>query len=167
MLFFCCSAMLFRPSFRSFPFRAGGGTLIRFYYKTAARKKEVPFAKFGKFTINFFEPSKRERCKACERKGNIGPEGPQRAQKAREDEKIHERSGKCAEEHIEPQLAPADAQRERQQHRYEQHAVERVERGGEGGAFGAQQPQGAQQIIEKGERRAQQEGREKALPLHG
>lgn len=147
--------------------RAQGGTLIRLYYKTAAGKKKVPFAKFGKFTINFFEPPKRERCKARERKQDIGPEGPQRAQEPRCREEVERGAAERAEKHEEAHFSAADAQGKEKYAEREQYAVERIERGGEERVMPAVQPQRAQQIVKEGERRTQQERGEKALSLHG
>lgn len=155
------------PPLSAFSLRAQGGTLIRLYYKTATGKKEVPFAKFGKFTIKNFEQAERERGKAREREEKVGPECPQRAKKSGRREEIDRRAPKCPGEHIEPQLTAADAQGEKKHGEHRQRAVERIERGGEEPIVPAVQPQSAQKVVNERERCAEQEGSEKSLSLRG
>lgn len=87
------------------------------------------------FTIIFFHQQKRRAQKTGEGKETVGPEVPKRAEERREERKAQV----CAEgnegEHIEPQLALADAQREGEKGGGEEESVERVEqvRSGRGG----------------------------------
>jgi len=138
---------------------------IRFHYKPVAGKKKVPFAKFGKFTIKFFEQPERHCRKRQQRKQNICPKGPQRAQAARQQRKVQHRAQQGRKQHEKPQLTSADAQRKEKRQQRQQQAVERIERAGECARCFPPQADRAQQIVEQRQRRAQQERGEEALRL--
>ena len=147
--------------------RITGAALIRLYYKPVSGKKKVSFAKFGKFTINFLQPPQRG-CKKTENsKQYLRPEVPERAQQPRAEGKIAHRAEQGGKEHIKPQLAPADAQREEKGEKRGKRAVERVERAGQTAPCRPPQPHGAQQVVEQRERNAEQQRGEKALRLTG
>ena len=69
--------------------------------------------------------------------------------------------------HIEPQLAPADAQREEKRQQRERRAVEEIERARKAPLRRPPQPHGAQQVIEERKDEAEQERGEKAPRLLG
>ena len=147
--------------------RITGAALIRLYYKPVSGKKKVSFAKFGKFTINFLQPPQRG-CKKTENSEQyLRPEVPERAQQPRAEGKIAHRAEQGGKEHIKPQLAPADAQREEKGEKRGKRAVERVERAGQTPPCRPPQPHGAQQVIEKRKDEAEQERGEKAPRLLG
>lgn len=147
--------------------RITGAALIRLYYKPVSGKKKVSFAKFGKFTINFLQPPQRG-CKKTENSEQyLRPEVPERAQQPRAEGKIAHRAEQGGKEHIKPQLAPADAQREEKGEKRGKRAVERVERAGQTPPCRPPQPHGAQQVIEERKDEAEQERGEKAPRLLG
>ena len=90
------------------------------------------------------------------------PEVPERAQQPRAEGKIAHRAEQGGKEHIKPQLAPADAQREEKGEKRGKRAVERVERAGQTAPCRPPQPHGAQQVVEQRERNAEQQRGEKA-----
>ena len=147
--------------------RITGAALIRLYYKPVSGKKKVSFAKFGKFTINFLQPPQRRRREARKGEQHLRPEGPQRAKKPRAEREVAHRAKKRRAEHIEAQLAPADAQREEKRQERERRAVEEIERAREAPPRCPPQPHGAQQVIEERENEAEQERSEKAPRLLG
>ena len=79
------------------------------------------------FTIIFFHKEKRRAQKAGEREEAVGPEVPERAKERREERKAQVRAEGDESEHIEPQLALPNAQREGEKGGGEKEAVERVE----------------------------------------
>ena len=119
------------------------------------------------FTIIFFYQQKRRAQKTGEGKETVGPEVPKRAEERREEREAQVRAKGNEGEHIEPQLAPADAQREEKGEKRGKHAVERVERAGQTPPCRPPQPHGAQQVIEERKDEAEQERGEKALRLLG
>lgn len=117
------------------------------------------------FTIIFFHQQKRCAQKTGEGKETVGPEVPKRAEERREEREAQV----CAEgdegEHIEPQLALADAQREGEKGGGEEETVERVEQVRQGAAGAAAQAERAQAVIEQGERRAEKKGAPEGVEL--
>ncbi len=109
------------------------------------------------FTIIFFRQQERRTQKAGEGKEAGGPKIPKRAEQRREEGEAQDRAEEGEGEHIEPQLALSDAQREGDERGGEKEAVERVEQVGQGASAAAAQAQGAQTVIEQGEGRAEQE----------
>ena len=147
--------------------RITGATLIQPYYKPVSGKKKVSFAKFGKFTINFLQPPQRRRRQPRKGEQNLRPESPQRTKKPRAEGKVAHRAEQHRKEHIEPQLAPTDAQREEKRQQRKRRAVEDVERARKAPLRRPPQPHGAQQVIEEREDEAEQKRREKAPRLIG
>ena len=147
--------------------RITGAALIRLYYKPVSGKKKVSFAKFGKFTINFLQPPQRG-CKKTENSEQcLRPEVPERAEERREEREAQVRAKGNEGEHIEPQLAPADAQREEKRQQRERRAVEEIECARKAPLRRPPQPHGAQQVIEERKDEAEQERGEKAPRLLG
>ena len=79
------------------------------------------------FTIIFFCKEKRCAQEAGESKETVGPEVPERAEERREEREAQVRAEGDEGEHIQPQLALPDAQREGEKGGGEKEAVERVE----------------------------------------
>ena len=119
------------------------------------------------FTIIFFYQQKRRAQKTGEGKETVGPEVPKRAEERREEREAQVRAKGNEGEHIEPQLAPADAQREEKRQQRERRAVEEIERARKAPLRRPPQPHGAQQVIEKRKDEAEQERGEKAPRLLG
>ena len=109
------------------------------------------------FTIIFFCDRKRQTQHAGKGKETAGPEVPERAQQRGEKREAEHRAEKGGKEHVEPQLAPADAQGEGEEGEREGETVERIEQIGQGAARAAAQPDGAQRVIEEGEARAEEQ----------
>ena len=95
------------------------------------------------FTIIFFYQQKRRAQKTGEGKETVGPEVPKRAEERREERKAQVCAKGNEGEHIEPQLAPADAQREEKRQQRERRAVEEIERAREAPLRRPPQPHGS------------------------
>ena len=145
--------------------RITGAALIRLYYKPVSGKKKVSFAKFGKFTINPSRRAQREGYDREQREEHARPKVPQRAKEPRAERKVKKRAEQRRKDHIEPQLAPADAHRKEEDEQRKDDAVQRVERAREERALAPPQAHGAQQIVEQREGKAEQQGGGKALCL--
>ena len=147
--------------------RITGAALIRLYYKPVSGKKKVSFAKFGKFTISPFQRAQRSGRERAEREHDLRPEIPQRTKQSCCKQKVKERARQRRGDHVEPQLAPADAQREEKRQQRERRAVEEIERARKAPLRRPPQPHGAQQVIEERKDEAEQERGEKAPRLLG
>ena len=147
--------------------RITGAALIRLYYKPVSGKKKVSFAKFGKFTISPSRRAQREGYDRKQREEHARPKVPQRAKEPRAERKVKKRAEQRRKDHIEPQLAPADAQREEKRQQRERRAVEEIERARKAPLRRPLQPHGAQQVIEERKDEAEQERGEKAPRLLG
>ena len=90
--------------------------------------------------------------KTGEGKETVGPEVPKRAEERREEREAQVRAKGNEGEHIEPQLALADAQRKGEKGGGEEETVERVEQVRQGAAGAAAQAERAQAVIEQGEK---------------
>ena len=101
------------------------------------------------FTIIFFYQQKRRAQKTGEGKETVGPEVPKRAEERREEREAQVRAKGNEGEHIEPQLALADAQRKGEKSGGEEETVERVEQVRQGAAGAAAQAERAQAVIEQ------------------
>ena len=117
------------------------------------------------FTIIFFYQQKRRAQKTGEGKETVGPEVPKRAEERREEREAQVRAEGDEGEHIEPQLALADAQREGEKGGGEEETVERVEQVRQGAAGAAAQAERAQAVIEQGEGRAEKKGAPEGVEL--
>ena len=117
------------------------------------------------FTIIFFRKEKRRAQKAGEGKEAAGPEVPKRAEERREEREAQNRAEEGEGEHIEPQLAPSDAQREGEKGGGEEKAVERVEQIRQGAAGAAAHTEGAQAVVEQRQRRAEEKGAPEGVQL--
>lgn len=117
------------------------------------------------FTIIFFYQQKRRAQKTGEGKETVGPEVPKRAEERREEREAQVRAKGDEGEHIEPQLALPDAQREGEKGGGEEETVERVEQVRQGAAGAAAQAERAQAVIEQGERRAEKKGAPEGVEL--
>lgn len=79
------------------------------------------------FTIIFFYQQKRRAQKTGEGKETVGPEVPERAEERREEREAQVRAKGNEGEHIEPQLALPDAQREGEKGGGELHVDGRID----------------------------------------
>ncbi len=130
------------------------------------KKKEL-FCKFVQFTIIFFREQERGAQKTQKSGEAVCPEVPEGAEERGEKGEAEGCAEQDGKEHIKAQLAPADAEREGEECGGEEQAEERVERAGQDAVRAAAQAQGAQTVVEQGERRAEQERGGKAFELGG
>lgn len=117
------------------------------------------------FTIIFFREQKRSAQKTQKRGEAVCPEVPEGAEERGEKGEAEGCTERKSEEHIKAQLTGTDAEGEGEERGSKEQAEERVERAGQGAVRAAAQTQGAQAVIEQGERRAEQERGGKAFEL--